>query len=158
MFTEYFSPLGRLLIEEAHGAITRVLLPNDEDVDTAAPIVPASTTPILEAACQQLGEYFAGTRTQFDLPLAPHGTPFMLSVWDALLEIPYGTTVSYKHIATALGNPRAVRAVGMANGRNPIPIIIPCHRVIGANGAPVGYTGGLHIKQQLLSLESHELF
>ncbi len=101
----------------------------------------------------QLEEYFVGDRHEFELPLAPQGTPFMKRCWDKLLAIPYGQTTTYQTIARALGNPNASRAVGLANARNPIPIIIPCHRVIGANGNLTGYAGGLPIKQKLLELE-----
>ncbi|MDO4681212.1 MAG: methylated-DNA--[protein]-cysteine S-methyltransferase [Lautropia sp.] len=103
---------------------------------------------------QQLDEYFAGRRQQFELPLAPQGTPFQQQVWQALRDIPYGQTWHYGQLARHIGNPRSVRAVGAANGRNPIAIIIPCHRVIGANGALVGFGGGLRTKARLLALES----
>jgi methylated-DNA-[protein]-cysteine S-methyltransferase len=102
----------------------------------------------------QLGEYFEGRRTSFDIPLALNGTPFQRRVWEALLEIPYGETTSYGELARRLGSPRAMRAVGLANGRNPIAVIVPCHRVIGANGALTGYGGGLERKRLLLELES----
>lgn len=111
------------------------------------------THPILQAAAQQLREYFAGQRRTFDLPLAPEGTEFQRRVWDALCAIPFGETCSYGAVAAAIGQPKAARAVGMANNRNPISIIIPCHRVIGANGALVGYGSGLPIKETLLRLE-----
>ncbi|CAM3649916.1 MULTISPECIES: methylated-DNA--[protein]-cysteine S-methyltransferase [Brevibacillus] len=101
----------------------------------------------------QLEEYFAGLRHTFDLPFVLYGTPFQKSVWTALTSIPYGETRSYKDIALAIGASKAVRAIGGANNRNPIPVIIPCHRVIGSNGALVGYGGGLPIKEYLLSLE-----
>ncbi len=101
----------------------------------------------------QLEEYMAGTRTEFDLPLNPEGTEFQKKVWNALLLIPYGETKSYKDIAVLIDNPKGCRAVGMANNRNPIPIIIPCHRVIGTNGSLIGYGGGLDIKVKLLELE-----
>jgi methylated-DNA-[protein]-cysteine S-methyltransferase len=107
----------------------------------------------LPAARQQLAEYFAGARRVFDLPLAPAGTPFQQRVWRALLEIPYGRTVSYGELARAIGSPGAARAVGLANNRNPIAIVIPCHRVIGADGSLTGYGGGLHVKEHLLALE-----
>ena len=110
-------------------------------------------SPVLQAAEAQLREYFAGERRAFDLPLAPRGTPFQLQVWQALARIPYGSTVSYAQLAKAVGNPEAMRAVGAANGRNPLPIVLPCHRVIGADGALVGFGGGLPVKQQLLRLE-----
>jgi methylated-DNA-[protein]-cysteine S-methyltransferase len=101
----------------------------------------------------QLDQYFQGGRRDFDLPLAPHGTPFQQKVWRALLDIPYGETISYGELAARIGQRSASRAVGLANGSNPISIVIPCHRVIGANGKLTGYGGGLPIKQQLLSLE-----
>ncbi len=104
-------------------------------------------------AIRQLKEYFRGKRVAFDLRLNPKGTPFQLDVWRALTEIPYGATRSYAQIAKRVGRPRAVRAVGLANGRNPLPIIVPCHRVIGSSGHLVGYGGGLPIKQSLLQLE-----
>jgi len=101
----------------------------------------------------QLNEYFAGRRRDFDLPLAPRGTEFQLAVWNELQRIAYGSTISYSELARRIARPNAVRAVGAANGANPIPIIIPCHRVIGANGTLTGYGGGLHIKRALLALE-----
>ena len=110
-------------------------------------------TPLIQKAFLQLSEYFRGERRQFDLPLNPRGTVFQKQVWKALLEIPYGETRSYKQIAEAIGNPKAVRAVGMANNRNPLLIVVPCHRVIGANGKLVGYGSGLDKKEFLLRLE-----
>jgi methylated-DNA-[protein]-cysteine S-methyltransferase len=101
----------------------------------------------------QVNEYFAGRRRDFDLPLAPRGTAFQLACWNELQRIPYGDTISYSELARRISRPNAVRAVGAANGANPIPIIIPCHRVIGANGTLTGYGGGLHIKRALLALE-----
>lgn len=109
--------------------------------------------PVLQAAQQQLGEYFTGNRRQFDLPLAPHGTDFQCTVWRALAEIPYGSTISYAQLAQRLGNPNGTRAVGAANGRNPLPIVLPCHRVIGADGGLTGFGGGLPTKEFLLRLE-----
>ena len=106
-----------------------------------------------EAAIAQFEEYFAGRRREFDLPLAPDGTDFQRRVWRALTAIPYGQTISYGELARRIGNPRASRAVGLANGANPLPIIVPCHRVIGANGSLTGFGGGLPIKQALLALE-----
>ena len=105
----------------------------------------------------QLGEYFEGRRTSFDVPLALDGTPFQLRVWRALLEIPYGETTSYGELARRIESPRAVRAVGLANGRNPVAVIVPCHRVIGADGTLTGYGGGLERKRLLLELESRLL-
>jgi len=111
----------------------------------------------LRETIRQLGAYLAGKLEQFDLPLAPEGTPFQLNVWRLLCEIPYGETISYGELARRTGNPNAARAVGLANGSNPIPIVIPCHRVIGSNGKLTGYGGGLHIKEKLLALERHQL-
>jgi len=108
----------------------------------------------LRDAASQLHAYFAGQLQAFDLPLAPRGTEFQQSVWSALLEIPYGQTTTYSAIAGKIGRPAAVRAVGAANGANPIPIIIPCHRVIGANGSLTGFGGGIDVKRQLLALEA----
>lgn len=108
---------------------------------------------LLDTAAQQLEQYFQGKRQTFDVPLSPTGTPFQQKVWGALCAIPYGETRSYKQIAEMVGNPKACRAVGMANNRNHILIIIPCHRVIGANGSLVGYGGGLELKEKLLELE-----
>ena len=111
-------------------------------------------TPLIKEACRQLSEYLKGERKTFDLPLNPKGTDFQKRVWRALCDIPYGETRSYKQIAEAIGNPKAVRAVGMANNRNPITIVVPCHRVIGADGKLVGYGGGLEMKEFLLRLET----
>ncbi len=110
-----------------------------------------------EPVKSQLRAYFKGELKSFDLPLAPVGTSFQLKVWQALQDIPYGEVVSYKTIAEAIGNPNAVRAVGGANGRNPIPIIVPCHRVIGSNGTLTGFGGGLETKQRLIDLEREAL-
>jgi methylated-DNA-[protein]-cysteine S-methyltransferase len=101
----------------------------------------------------QLRDYFAGQRRQFDLPLAPAGTPFQQSVWNVLRTIPYGATRSYLDVANAIGKPAACRAVGAANGANPLPIVVPCHRVIGANGSLTGFGGGIEVKKRLLALE-----
>jgi methylated-DNA-[protein]-cysteine S-methyltransferase len=104
----------------------------------------------------QLTEYFAGTRRDFDLPLAPRGTPFQLRVWQALRAIPFGAVRTYGDVARDIGQPLAMRAVGQANGRNPLPIVIPCHRVIAGDGTIGGYSGGLHVKHRLLALEGVE--
>jgi methylated-DNA-[protein]-cysteine S-methyltransferase len=113
--------------------------------------------PTLDMACRQLGEYFAGNRHQFSLPLAASGTAFQHRVWSALQAIPWGESRSYRDIAEQIGKPTAMRAVGAANGRNPIPIVVPCHRVIGSNGSLTGFAGGLPAKQTLLKLEGIEL-
>ena len=111
------------------------------------------TSPLLEEAARQLQEYFAGCRREFSLPLAPRGTEFQRQVWHALEGIPYGETRTYGEIARAIGKPKACRAVGMANHRNPLSILVPCHRVVGADGSLTGYGGGLEAKQFLLELE-----
>jgi methylated-DNA-[protein]-cysteine S-methyltransferase len=118
---------------------------------------PAPAPPNLQLEAQ-LREYFSGKRQTFDFPLAPKGTEFQLAVWNALLEIPYGDTITYAELARRIGKPSAVRAVGAANGANPIPVIIPCHRVIGSNGTLTGYGGGIERKQWLLALEGRRLF
>lgn len=117
------------------------------------------TTELLSMATIQLDEYFQGKRTTFSLPFKLTGTPFQLAVWKELQNIPYGKTISYKEIAQKINKPKAYRAVGMANNKNPLPIIIPCHRVIGSNGKLIGYAGGLKLKNYLLELEkSHTNF
>lgn len=125
---------------------------------SASRAVPSSTTRRLQDLTAQLRDYFAGKRKTFDVPLAPRGTEFQLAVWNELLAIPYGDTMSYSELANRIGKPSAVRAVGAANGANPIPVIIPCHRVIGANGSLTGYGGGIERKQWLLALEGRRLF
>lgn len=114
-------------------------------------------TALIRQAAKQLNEYLAGKRKTFDLPLEPGGTPFQKAVWHALTGIPYGETRTYREIAEIIGNPKACRAVGMANNKNPIAIIIPCHRVIGTGGKLIGYAGGLDIKKKLLELEKSAL-
>ncbi|HBT76686.1 MAG TPA: methylated-DNA--[protein]-cysteine methyltransferase [Planctomycetaceae bacterium] len=110
-------------------------------------------TGLIGKAAEQLKEYLAGERTDFELPLAPAGTPFQMAVWSALRQVPYGATRSYGQIANAIGKPTASRAVGGANNRNPIAIIVPCHRIIGADGSLTGYAGGMDLKRRLLDLE-----
>ena len=118
----------------------------------------AEATPYVDDLTTQITEYFSGKRKTFTFPLNPKGTPFQLAVWNALLEIPYGDTITYAELAARIGKPSAVRAVGAANGANPIPVIIPCHRVIGSNGTLTGYGGGIERKQWLLALEGRRLF
>jgi methylated-DNA-[protein]-cysteine S-methyltransferase len=116
-------------------------------------VVRAGEDPLLDAAATQLDAYLQGSRRSFDLPLAPHGTAFQREVWEALQRIPYGTTATYTQLAVAVGRPAAVRAVGQANGRNPIAVVVPCHRVVGADGSLTGYAGGTARKAALLALE-----
>ena len=143
----YISPVGFLKIEADERAITGVyILRNAPDRRLL------STNPLIKEACKQFDEYFAGERRDFDLPLSPKGTPFQEKVWKQLQEIPYGKTISYAQLAQAVENPKACRAVGSANGKNPISIIIPCHRVVASTGLG-GYSSGLDIKIQLLELE-----
>ena len=139
------TPLGSMTLTADDAAITAARF------GALAPNVPS---PLLRSAAAKLAEYFEGARRSFELPLAPQGTDFQLRVWNALLDIPFGETRTYGEIARAIGSPLAYRAVGMANNRNPIVIFIPCHRVIGADGALVGYGGGLEKKRFLLELES----
>lgn len=151
-FAELKSPLGKLTLESDGEALTRIWLPeNDWEPD---PRVKRVRKPALFAeAAAQLGAYFRGELTEFDLELHPAGTPFQKKVWDALCEIPAGSTITYSQLAHRVGNPKACRAVGAANGRNPIPIVIPCHRVIGSGGKLTGYGGGLEAKKLLLGIE-----
>ncbi len=151
MTIAYFfdTPFGRIGLAENGAAMTNVFFGNT--------VFPAAyelgETPLLRRAADQLAEYFARRRTAFDLPLAPEGTPFEREVWAALRTIPYGETRTYGELARQLGRPNACRAVGRANGRNPLSILLPCHRVIGAGGRLTGYAGGLAMKEALLRLE-----
>jgi methylated-DNA-[protein]-cysteine S-methyltransferase len=169
MHTTISTTIGELtLVADENGAITGVEFgareaaangasdtAGDRAGETAAS---AATNPeataALEAAAAQLREYLAGERTDFDLPLRPQGNEFELAVWAELLQIPYGETTSYGEIARRIGHPGAARAVGRANGRNPIAIVVPCHRVIGSDGSLTGYGGGLDLKRALLTLEA----
>ncbi len=140
-----------LRVTEADGAIAAVTILRQPEA--GIPDAICQDTPLLLEARRQLEEYFAGLRAAFSLPLAPEGTDFQKAVWRELENIPYGETRTYGQIARALGNPKASRAVGMANHKNPVAIMIPCHRVIGADGSLTGYAGGLDIKETLLRLE-----
>lgn len=148
-FTKMDTIVGQLFIVEEDGAIAAI----SSDSEAVPSDGEECLTPLLKKARQQLEEYFEGRRKTFDLPLAPKGTAFQQKVWQALQKISYGETKSYKDIAQMIDNPKACRAVGGANHRNPIMIVIPCHRVIGQNGALVGYAGGVDIKRKLLMLE-----
>ena len=152
------SPVGALKLVAHDHALVAVMWDNEDHKRVRlAELVENQQHPMLHQVKQQLQEYFAGQRQQFDLPLDFQGTAFQQQVWQALLQIPYGETRSYKQIAFQLGNEKAVRAVGTANGKNPISIIAPCHRVIGSGGALVGFAGGLDKKQILLSLEQGQI-
>ncbi|HEX2946997.1 MAG TPA: methylated-DNA--[protein]-cysteine S-methyltransferase [Clostridia bacterium] len=163
----YDTSIGKVGIADNGEAITDLMyvggdMPNGAEAGTATDLkgwvaelydAELKETPLLRKAASELNEFLAGKRKAFDLPLEPQGTPFQKAVWEALTGISYGETRTYRDIAEAVGNPKACRAVGMANNRNPIAILIPCHRVIGAGGKLVGYAGGLDIKKRLLELE-----
>jgi methylated-DNA-[protein]-cysteine S-methyltransferase len=154
-YTHVESPLGKLLMTSDGENMTGLSMPDQKHAPEINPEwTKDAAVPIFSRATAQLGEYFSGQRTNFDLPLALQGTDFQRSVWAALRTIPFGSTLSYSDLALRVGNARAVRAVGLANGRNPIAVIVPCHRVIGVDGSLTGYAGGLDRKQRLLSLEA----
>jgi methylated-DNA-[protein]-cysteine S-methyltransferase len=142
------TPIGRLLLIADAGGLSRV--------EFGAPTARRSSAPPFPEAEAQLRAYFAGELERFELPLAPGGTAFQRTVWDALAGVPYGSTTSYSELAVRIGRPSACRAVGAANGRNPLPVIVPCHRVVGAAGELTGYGGGLERKRLLLALEGAE--
>jgi methylated-DNA-[protein]-cysteine S-methyltransferase len=157
---EYASPLGVLIVRASSSGVRRIGFADekdsrvwrrvdDEDVEAGLAIVLRTRT--------QLDEYFAGSRHEFDLPLEPMGTPFQVDVWRALLRVPYGATASYASQAGWVGRPRATRAVGGANGSNPLPIVLPCHRIVGASGQLTGYGGGVERKAWLLEHEAKNL-
>lgn len=153
------SPLGPLLLVAAGGRLAGLYLGGraparvQAALDAAAGPPGRADTAVLAGTARQLAEYFGGRRQAFDLPLALEGTAFQRAVWDALLRIGYGQTVSYGELADRIGRPTAARAVGLANGRNPVSIVVPCHRVVGADGSLTGYGGGLGSKRHLLDLE-----
>lgn len=141
------SPIGPLTLVEEDGALTRM------NFGTEADGAERRETPLLHQAAQELAEYFRGERKRFTVPLRPEGSAFQLRCWQALLDIPYGETRTYAQQARAIGQAKACRAVGMGNHRNPLPVFIPCHRVVGKNGSLTGYAGGLNAKQTLLNIE-----
>jgi methylated-DNA-[protein]-cysteine S-methyltransferase len=147
------TPVGRLLLAGDDATLTYLCLPGSTKLGSTKGDVPAA----LRTAAAQLAEYFAGSRTAFALPLAPQGTAFQLTVWKALADIPYGETVTYGELAERVGHPSASRAVGQANGANPLPIVYPCHRVVASGGHLGGYGGGLALKRRLLALEGSPL-
>lgn len=146
----YESNIGKVAIAEKEGRITNLYFANDKWPEDKH----VYETTILQEAAQQLNSYLSGKLKEFSLPLEPVGTGFMKQVWASLCEIPYSKTISYKSIAAKIGNPNAARAVGLANNCNPIPIFIPCHRVIGADGSLIGYRGGIELKKRLLEMEN----
>ena len=152
LFTYYDSPLGTVTLQANEQGLLGVWFETyttkPEDLGTQE-----DSFPVFQSVKEQLDRYFAGEAVQFDVPIAATGTPFQQSVWHALTTIPYGETWSYAQLADAIGNPKAVRAVGLANGKNPVSVIVPCHRVIGKNGKLTGYAGGIERKQRLLAIE-----
>ena len=155
-YTRLETSLGPLLLAADEAGLRSIRFENGRRPTRPDPFWQKDESRLRETI-RQLRAYFAGKLEQFDLPLAPEGTPFQLTVWKQLCEIPYGETISYGELARRIGNPNAARAVGLANGSNPIPIVIPCHRVIGSNGKLTGYGGGLPIKEKLLALERRQL-
>lgn len=154
----YLSPLGPLELVASDDGLLAVLWPDDPPERVAVPdeLVESPKNRVLAQAAQQLDEYFAGTRKSFDLPLDLRGTEFQVAAWRALADIPYGETATYGEQAASLGRPKAVRAIGAANGRNPLSIVLPCHRVVGADGSLTGFAAGLDAKKFLLDLENPE--
>lgn len=155
------TPVGRLGITASPDAVTRIFFAREHQSVPSGRSVPEictveTATPLLRQTVRELEEYFAGTRRDFTLPLSPAGTPFQQTVWTALRTIPYGQTRTYKQIAVQIGCPTACRAVGMANNRNPIAVVVPCHRVVGSSGTLTGYAGGLDVKEHLLELEKRK--
>jgi methylated-DNA-[protein]-cysteine S-methyltransferase len=151
-FAELNSPLGKLTLESDGEALTRIRLPEEKwEADSKTERI--RKPELFAEAAAQLGAFFKGELSKFDLKLNPRGTDFQKMVWGLLCEIPRGQTITYGELAQRAGNPKASRAVGAANGKNPLPIIIPCHRVIGSNGKLTGYAGGVEAKKTLLDLE-----
>jgi methylated-DNA-[protein]-cysteine S-methyltransferase len=155
-YTEIESPLGPLLLVADDSGLREINFVNGRHAVTPNPSWEKGDAPFRDVT-EQLNAYFSGELEVFDLKLAPRGTPFQLEVWKKLCDIPFGETISYGELARRIANPNASRAVGLANGSNPIPIVIPCHRVIGSNGKLTGYGGGLPIKEKLLALERKQL-
>jgi methylated-DNA-[protein]-cysteine S-methyltransferase len=155
-YTRIESPVGSLLLAGDACGLRLVSFENSKRAELPQSDWKQDKTPFAEVI-RQLQAYFGGELKDFDLPLVPEGTEFQLSVWRSLRTIPYGETISYAQLAQRIGNPKAVRAVGLANGSNPIPIIIPCHRVIGSDGSLTGFGGGLPTKKKLLALESSQM-
>jgi methylated-DNA-[protein]-cysteine S-methyltransferase len=153
LYSRYIdSPLGAILLVATDHALVRVGLPTQRPAHRVE-VIKAASHPVLDRAADELGAYFQGERTGFSIPLAQAGTPFQRSVWTALLTIPFGERRSYSWLARNIGRPRAVRAVGSANGRNGLPIVVPCHRVVHKDGSLAGYAGGVEVKRWLLDHE-----
>ena len=152
-FTDFLSPIGPLHLRGTEAALTALFMENHRHQPALPPHAVNDHAPFREVR-RELEEYFAAERREFSLSFKTMGTPFQERIWSALCSVPYGETISYGELARRIGHPRAVRAVGMANGRNPVSIVVPCHRVIGATGSLTGYGGGLERKRFLLALES----
>lgn len=165
VYSTFNTPLGEMLAACSDKGLCRLCLPGGTGEQFfswvskhfSRPLIEEGKSPLLRKVEEQVNQYLNGERTTFSVQLDLRGTPFQRRVWNALLQIPYGCTATYKDIACTAGSPGAARAVGQANNRNPIPIIVPCHRVIGSNGSLTGYGGGMHIKEWLLKLEGIEL-
>jgi methylated-DNA-[protein]-cysteine S-methyltransferase len=147
----YEAPFGVLEIEVSHLGLRKLTFAESHMMPTA------SGNHFLDEVCKQLSEYFSGHRCEFDLAIDLHGTDFQVEAWRALAEVPFGTTATYAQQAASIGRPRATRAIGAANGRNPVAVVLPCHRIIGANGSLTGFAGGLHVKSWLLQHEQDVL-
>ena len=158
-YKEVESPVGKLKLVASANALVAILWEQERPNRVKLPALKLDAQqPILLEAERQLSEYFSGTRTEFDLPLEPNGSDFQKKVWRALREIPFGQTRSYLYLAKTVGSAKAVRAVGAANGKNPLSIVVPCHRVVGADGSLTGFAGGLDVKAKLLALEARAAF
>ena len=151
-YSYYDSPIGRILLAGREGVLEELYFPNAA-ATLAVPAEWIRDDAVFAEPLRQLNEYFSGKRREFELFIDPQGTPFQKEVWQELRRVPFGRTANYQEIAERLGRPKACRAVGMANARNPLPIIIPCHRIIGKDGTLTGFGGGLPVKRQLLELE-----
>ena len=152
------APFGLLTVVASHRGVRYITFEEDAHPKSYVDMVvhDDSEHPVVASALTQLGEYLAGDRTSFDLPLDLQGTEFQVDAWNALAKIPFGSTVSYAQQAASIGRPKATRAIGSANGRNPVVIVLPCHRVVGADGSLTGFGGGLHVKSWLLDLEKQK--
>ncbi len=150
----YNTVIGDLRVESNGKEITKIAFHKDNFINLNTHSKILKKDRVIDLACKELDEYFKGKRKEFSFPMLPEGTDFQKKVWNALREIPYGEKRTYKDIAIVIGNEKACRAVGLANNKNPLPIVVPCHRVIGSSGKLVGYAGGLNIKEKLLKIEN----
>lgn len=158
MSTHIDTPVGRLYVTAGDDGVHEIHWPNAASPEAPDDGTTMGTNAVLVELARQLDEFFDGDRIEFDVPLAPHGTPFQLAAWQVLREIPFGATMTYGEQARRLGDPKKARAVGAANGKNPLSIVVPCHRVVGSNGKLTGFGGGLEAKAWLLDHEQRTLF